>query len=159
MNQIIIGLFINLGDIGNVTYLWFFTCFNNMNKLKELYHKILTTEPQINVTINTEGSCVVEVHIKNEVTNIKLSLKNPSDRLLIMDPIAEPKFFCHNKYAGNRSASVVGKSAEFLFTLKSGTRYSCTVDFGDEMGLSFTSSDYDWNNKTLKHTYNEEGLN
>ena len=68
------------------------------------------------------------------------------------------KFLCANAYSNNRSASLVGVTANFLYTMLHGSDFSCNIDFGDNTGMSFSSTlNYDWNNKYFPHTYVNEG--
>ena len=59
-----------------------------------------------------------------------------------------------NLFAGNsiNSASVVGKSADFLFTLQNGGGYTCTLDYGDGSQTVFTDLP-NLNNTYISHTY------
>ena len=61
-------------------------------------------------------------------------------------------------YAGltSQSASVIGQNAMFLFSLTSGSRYTCVVDYGDSSGLvSFQDLPYNLNGTYIQHMYSE----
>jgi hypothetical protein len=66
-------------------------------------------------------------------------------------------------YSGNsiKSASVVGRAADFLFTLSTGSFYTCTVDFGDGSNIiTFQDQPYNLNNSFVNHTFskNQEAI-
>ena len=60
--------------------------------------------------------------------------------------------------AGNeaKSASALGKQANFLFMLEAGANYECTVNFGNSQLIKFSDEVYNLNNTIISHVYSEE---
>ena len=109
-------------------------------------HTFNTTSPVVSYTFTMRGVYPVTVLVMNQISNGSNSKKIP-----ISSEITGLSF-----YAGKsiQSASIVGKVASFLFSIATGSFYTCSIDFGDDTQIiTITDRPYNLNNTFIKHVY------
>ncbi|CAF0878833.1 unnamed protein product [Brachionus calyciflorus] len=115
--------------------------------------------PSINTTTTT--AILKHTFTSNGVFDIILFAYNPVSNetyfftIKVLIVVSKPKLFASSLFSTD-SSSIVGKNAEFLFTLKTGLGYTCTINWGDLSTEKFDDSLSPKNNTIFVHLYARE---
>lgn len=124
----------------HITHEWNLPITNQTTTLKSILH-----------TFTAIGSYEVTVFASNPISNATYTLV-----INVVNLVTNPVFFSSSLYTF-QSASIVGKNAEFLFTVTSGSGYTCRVNYGDGSILNFNDLVVNYNGTVFTHLYNREG--
>ena len=107
--------------------------------------KYFTDENSVLVAFSQTGYVPITVVAYNHVTMLSVNIT-----LECIDKIQGLAF---KAGANNRSSSLYGQTAQFLFTMQNGLGYSCQIDYGDNALDSFDDSSFNYNNTFFSHDY------
>lgn len=105
--------------------------------------------PSVSYTFNSVGLFKVQITAFNTISN-RTFIAN----VQVTDKLTGLAF---KSGESEKSASIVGTEANFLFSLQSGANYICNIDFGNGI-KSFSDQVYNLNNTFIKNTFYEEKM-
>lgn len=118
------------------------------------YNSTVTNySPTVSFSLPLIGIYTLRVYAWNPISNMTTSIN-----VQAINGLTGGSFFCQNQFT-SQSASVLNQNASFLFLLRTGTNYNCTVNYGDGSSLLVISdSIINYNNTIFLHTYTREDV-
>jgi len=109
-----------------------------------------TSLTEIEYVYKETGLFAVQINASNHVSQVVLDVQIECiDKLIGL-----------NFHSGvfNKSTSVLGSDAQFLFFLKNGMGYTCAIDYGDGATDSFNDLAFNYNNTFFTNGYQREDV-